>query len=164
MKLILYSSFLLLLAPCNEPKVVISTGAQQTESVDKLKTVVIGYDKSVCFGTCPAFSMTINGETNKIKYKGDSNVEKMGNYEKSISDADLSKLVEAFEKYKFFEMKDVYDGEMTDLPSRYVSFSYGGKSKKIKDRHGAPAELKEIEKLLDGIADSPDWEKVKDPE
>ncbi|HEX8515654.1 MAG TPA: DUF6438 domain-containing protein [Bacteroidia bacterium] len=161
MKFILYSSFLLLLAPCNAPK----TSATSTAgSGNNLKTMIIGYEKTVCFGKCPAFTLTINGETNKASYKGDSNVEKMGSYEKNISDEDLAMLSEVFEKNKFFELKDEYDGAMTDLPSKYVSFSYNGKSKKIKDRHNAPAELKEIEKVLDAIADSEGWEKVKQAE
>jgi hypothetical protein len=162
MKFILYSSFLLLLAPCNGTK---KTTASSSEHADeKLKTVVISYEKSVCFGKCPAFTMTILGEKNKITYKGDSNVDKVGNYEKNISDEDLARLTEAFEKYKFFELNDEYNGPMTDLPSRYVSYSIKGKSKKIKDRYNAPAELRELEKLLDAIADSEGWEKIKDPE
>jgi hypothetical protein len=163
MKFILYSSFLLLLAPCNGPKST-SSSSPPADAGIKLKKMIISYEKTVCFGTCPAFTMTINGETNKITYKGDSNVEKIGNYEKSISDEDLSKLAETFEKNKFFEMKDEYNGQMTDLPSKYVSLSYDGKSKKVRDRYNAPAELKEIEKSLDAIADSEGWEKVKDPE
>jgi hypothetical protein len=97
-------------------------------------------------------------------YKGDSNVEKLGDYEKSIPDDELAKLADAFEKNKFFDMKDEYTSQITDVPSRYVSYSIGGKSKKIKDRYNAPAELKEIEKLLDAIADSDGWEKVKEQE
>lgn len=162
MKFILYSSFLLLLAPCNGSKKT-TTSAPQDASA-KLRTMVISYEKSVCFGKCPAFTMTILGEKNKVMYKGDSNVDKIGNYEKGISDEDLIRLSEAFAKYKFFEMKDEYTANMTDLPSRYVSYSFDGKSKKIKDRYNAPAELRELEKLLDAIADSEGWEKVKDPE
>jgi hypothetical protein len=161
MKFILYCSFLLLLAPCNATK---KTSSSQEHADEKLKTIVISYEKSVCFGKCPAFTMTILGEKNKIMYKGDSNVDKLGNYEKDISDEDLIRLAEAFEKYKFFELNDEYNGPMTDLPSRYVSYSFNGKSKKIRDRHNAPAELRELEKLLDAIADSEGWEKVKDPE
>jgi hypothetical protein len=160
MKFILYSSFLLLLAPCNGPKQTTASNPENTS--DKIKTIVIGYQKTVCFGKCPAFTMTINGQNNKVTYQGDSNVNKIGTYEKSISDEDLARLSDAFEKYKFFELKDEYNGEMTDLPSKYISYSFDGKSKKVKDRYNAPVELRELEKLLDAIADSEGWEKIKD--
>ncbi|MCW3071568.1 MAG: hypothetical protein JWO44_1458 [Bacteroidetes bacterium] len=162
MKFILYSTFVLLLAPCNASKKTAAAGTPA--KADKTKTIVITYEKTVCFGKCPAFTMSISGETKKALYKGDSNVEKLGNYEKSISENELTKLADAFEKYKFFDMKDEYTSMITDVPSKYITYTIDGKSKKIKDRYNAPAELKEIEKLLDAIADSGGWEKAKDPE
>jgi hypothetical protein len=163
MKFLILSSFLFLLAPCNEPKQITSTPTPPSRQ-ENLKAMVIGYQKTVCFGTCPAFTMTINAETNKISYTGESNVEKLGNYTKNISDEELFTLSEAFDKANFFELKDEYNSEMTDIPSKYVSYSFGGKSKKIRDRYNAPAELKELESLLDKIADSEGWEKVKEQE
>ena len=162
MKFILYSTFLLLLAPCNASKK--TAAADTTKANDKLKTIVITYEKTACFGKCPVFTMTISGEKMKVMYNGNSAVDKIGNYEKNITEEELIKLKDAFEKYDFFGMKDEYSSQITDVPNRYVGYTFDGKTKKIKDRYNAPAELKEIEKLLDGIADSEGWEKVKEQE
>lgn len=160
MKFILYSTFILLLAPCNEKKAASSATAQDASA--KPKAIIITYEKSACFGSCPSFKMTIDSEKKKAFYKGNSHVDKIGNYEKNISEAEITKLAAAFDKSGFFEMKDEYTSEIPDLPSRYVSYSLDGKLKKIKDRQSAPAELKELEKMLDVIADSDGWERVKD--
>lgn len=162
MKFILYTTFILLLAPCNEKKAASANTGQDNSG--KAKTATITYERTACFGTCPSFKMTIEGEKMKAFYKGNSSVDKIGNYEKNISEDELTKLTNAFETYKFFEMKDEYTNEVPDLPSRYVTYSVDGKSKKIKDRANAPAGLKEIEKMLDAVADGKGWEKVKDEE
>jgi hypothetical protein len=177
MKFILYSSFLFLLAPCNGSKKAISTTNSNSTSAsattktntspktqNDLRTVSIIYRKTPCFGTCAAFTLTVNGSSNSVTYKGDLNVEKIGNYEKNISDDELTKLVNAFDKKKFFEFKDGYKTPATDIPSKLITYSINGKTKKVEDQQNAPAELKELEKLLDEIADSNGWKKVKDPE
>lgn len=175
MKFILYSSFLFLLAPCNGSKKAASTSnstsvtaTSETNTSPKtqndLKTVSIIYRKTPCFGTCAAFTLTINGSSNSMTYKGDLNVEKIGNYEKNISDEELTKLVNAFDKKKFFGFKDGYTTPATDIPSKLITYSINGKTKKVEDQQNAPPELKELEKLLDEITDSNGWKKVKDPE
>ena len=173
MKLIIYSVFLLFLAPCNGTKKTASTASSgtsasattQTAAKNQLRTVSFSLQKTACFGRCPMFTLTINGETNTATYKGDQNVDKVGTYEKKISDDELQKLVDAFEKRKLFDMQDAYNKQqVTDLPSTYVSYSINGKSKKIQDRFQAPPELKELEKLLDDFGNTDGWEKIKDAE
>lgn len=174
MKLIICSAFLLFLAPCNGTKKAASTATAstsasasttQTAAKNQLRTVSFSLQRTACFGRCPMFTLTISGETGTATYKGDQNVDKVGTYTKKVSDQELQKLVDAFEKYKFFDMLDAYNKQqVTDLPSTYVSYSINGKSKKIQDRFQAPPELKELEKLLDDFGNTDGWEKVKDAE
>lgn len=160
MKVLLYSVFVLLLAPCNASKNV--PASQADDKSKSLRTVEFTLQRTACFGKCPVFLLTIDGKTNKATYKGDMNTEKTGTYEKNISDEELGSLVSAFDKADFFGMQDEYNkSQVMDVPSTYISYSVNGKTKKIKDRWEAPSSLKALEKLLDDVAGSDGWNKVE---
>lgn len=161
MKIFLMSSLLFMLAPCNASKKTTATAqTSEQKSANDPKTVMITYQRTVCFGKCPAFTLTINGEKKLATYKGEMNVDKIGEYEKKITEQELNTLIEAFEKYHFFELKDAYLTEATDHPSKYTTYKIDGKTKKIEDRYGAPNDLKAIEKILDDFSNSAGWEKI----
>jgi len=166
MKLLLYSTFLFLLAPCNASKKAASTAGTTAAVTNNLRTVSFSLQKTACFGRCPMFTLNIDGATNKATYKGDQNVDKIGTYEKKVSDDELQKLVNEFDKRNFFGLQDAYNNQhVTDLPSTYISYSNNGKTKKIQDRFQAPPELKELEKLLEEFGNSEEgWSKTKDAE
>jgi hypothetical protein len=156
MKFFIYSLSILLLAPCNNKNV---SNAKNTQDNSK---VMITYQRTPCFGKCPAFTMTINGANKTITYTGKSNVAKLGNYTKPISDDQLSMFVAAFDNADFFNFKDKYDSNITDVPSKYIGYTKDGRAKNIEDMIGAPGELRDLEKLLDTIADSDGWVKSDD--
>jgi len=132
-----------------------------TQNSTKSKdSVLITYSKTSCRGKCPVYSMTIytNG---KILFVGKENVKNIGKYEKQLSTSELDTLIQAFDKSEFFKFKDKYTSRATDLPTIYVSFSYKGQYKKIKDYFGAPEKLKQLEKLLDNIVVADNWKKTE---
>ena len=122
MKTILYSVFILLLAPCNGHK-----KAAATVSPDN-STVVITYQRTPCFGQCPTYTYTINGATKVATFKGDQHTEKIGTYTKPVTDAELTQLVAEFEKAKFNSLNDKYLGEVSDFPSSVMTYSNKGKN------------------------------------
>jgi hypothetical protein len=159
MKFFILSFFLFLLAPCNASKKVSSPDARIKTDHDP-KTVIIVYHRTVCFGKCPAFTLTINGEKRTATYKGEMNVKKIGEYEKEITEQELINFISAFEKYHFFELKDNYASPATDHPSKVTTYTVDGKTKKVDDMQGAPSDLKALEKILEDFADSEGWEKI----
>lgn len=159
MKFFLISSFLFLLAPCNASKKTTSKTQEQNTANDP-KTVVITYRRTPCFGKCPTYTLTINGEKNSAVYKGEMNVDKIGEFEKKITDQQLKNFIQAFEKHRFFQLEDAYTTPAPDHPSKITSYTIDGKTKKIEDVQGAPADLRELEKLLEDFADSDGWEKT----
>ena len=153
MKLFLYSIIIFLLGPCHKPSATANSAKEDYSKVN------FSFQRTPCFGKCPAFTMDINGSTKTITYKGRSNVDKIGTYTKAITDDEIAALVKAFDNAHFFEFNDKYKGNMTDLPSTFTSYTNGSKTRKIEDMNGAPAELRELEKLLDTIANSDGWKK-----
>lgn len=99
-------------------------------------------------------------KSGKIIFEGSKNTDKIGKYEKEISAGEIEKLIADFENANFFDFEDEYTALITDLPTTYISFSNGDKTKTIRDYHGSPRELKELENKLETIAESTDnWKK-----
>lgn len=120
------------------------------------------FEETACFGSCPVYIMEIypNGY---VKFDGRNFVEKEGVFEKSISESEVERLINAFKKADFFDFEDEYTTNISDLPTVFTTFNYDGKSKKIENYHGAPDELKALEKSLREIAMSQEgWSKIED--
>jgi hypothetical protein len=153
MKLFIYTAIALFFAPCNASK-----KAASAKTDDYTKTQIV-YERTACFGTCPIYTLTIDGATQMATFKGDQHTEKIGTYTKKISKEELKTWVDAFEKAKFNSLNDEYLGMITDFPIKYITYTHNGKTKKIKERSNAPKELTDLEKLLDAYADSGGWTK-----
>ncbi len=154
MKILMYA-FLLLIAPCNSSKNIAKTPEQNNSKV------VIIFQTTACFGRCPIYTLTINGESNTATFIGERDTEKIGTYTRSISEKELSVFVKAFEDSNFNSLNDEYPGTITDFPYKYITYTNNGKTKKIKERSGAPKELTDLEKLLSNYANSEDWKKTE---
>lgn len=121
-------------------------------------STLISLEKTACFGKCPVFKITIYKNGLAI-YDGQINVEKKGRFEKKIPNEEIKQLIKSFEESHFFDFKDKYTADMTDLPSTYLTFNNKGKSKKIIDYYDAPDKLKELEAMVENIANKDGWVK-----
>jgi len=152
MRILLYISILILSYSCNPPKKV-------TKSQGENDSPVITLQKTMCYGKCPVYTITIHGNGQSV-YVGKKNVDKIGKYEKRLEKVEATNLIKAFEEANFFDFQDEYTAKITDLPTTYITFSSKGKTKKIRDYYGAPEELKKLEKLVEDIANSEGWTKI----
>ena len=155
MKLLLYSIFLVFLAPCNKEKSIAKT-------TDNNSSVVITFQTTACFGKCPIFTLTIKGEDKTAVFKGVENTEKIGMYSKPITTKELGEFVKAFEDAKFNSLDDEYLGHITDFPIKTITYTKDGKTKKVRERSGAPVELTNLVKMLNAYAISETgWKKME---
>ena len=159
MKFILSSIFLLLLAPCNHPK---DTSSSKTTANNK---VMIIYQPGACFGRCPEYILTIDGEKKISTFKSIKNTEKTGTFTKPVSDKELTDFVTAFENAKFNSLENEYLGNITDFPIKSISYTNNANTKTIKIRSGAPEVLNSIDRSLRQYAESTeDWKKSEEVE
>ena len=117
---------------------------------------VITMEKTACFGKCPVYNIIIYGN-GKAEYEGKKNVKKLGKYTKQLSPAETTKLFKAFDASNFSDFLSEYDTGVTDVPSTLISFYNRGFKKKIKDSMGAPEELKNLERMVEGVVESEGW-------
>lgn len=124
------------------------------------KDVVITLERTACFGTCPVYSLTIQGD-GTVVYEGKDFVEVKGTAEKTISQDQIDKLVTEFEKADYFSLKDSYtERTITDAPTVTTSISISGKTKTIEHYRGdenAPERLTQLEDKIDEIVNSDQW-------
>jgi hypothetical protein len=123
-------------------------------------SLLIKYRKTACFGACETFSMVIKGN-GKVEYIGIANVNNIGNFVAEISNKEIDDLYNEFEKANFWNLKDKYTDNITDLPTIFVTLSIDGKFKEVEDYFGSPRELKVLEIYIDSLINRLNFVKEK---
>lgn len=125
------------------------------------ETLVFSIKKTPCFGTCQVYNMQIYS-TGKVVYNGEKHVRKIGKFERTITIEELKGLIDAFEAANFWDFKDLYTEQVTDMPTTFVTFVNNGNTKVVEDYFNAPKELKSLELMLQRVADEGEWKKTEE--
>lgn len=131
---------------------------------------LITLERSVCYGTCPDYKVTISAD-GKVTFQGRQFVKTKGTVQGSITLDGLRQLLAEFDKARYFSLRDKYETEKdgcpedwTDHPSAVTSIRLNGKSKSISHYHGCrdgqvayPKALTELEDRIDEIVGTKQW-------
>lgn len=123
---------------------------------NSIENVVITLERTVCFGSCPDYTLTIYGNGTLI-YEGRNFVAVTGRQTSNISQEHIQELARAFYAIGYFSLKNEYSAPVTDLPTTTTSIAIDGRYKKIVNYYGAPEQLIELENMIDDIAGSERW-------
>jgi hypothetical protein len=122
--------------------------------------LVITLERTPCYGFCPVYKLTINGD-GKVVYEGKDFVNIKSKVETVISQDKIEQLVQEFKKTDYFSLNDDYTTlTITDAPSVITSITLDEKTKTIEHYHGdfsAPEKLTELEDSIDEIVNSEQW-------
>ena len=142
----------------------ISCTQPQTPIPSDLDEVVITLERTVCFGICPEYKLTIYG-SGTIVYEGKRFVRIEGKRTIAISEEKVRQLLSEFKRIDYYSLDDSYEEFMaTDMPSAFTSLTIDGKTKTVRHYHGdfsAPKELTKLEDKIDEIVNSNQW--IKSP-
>ena len=120
----------------------------------------INLKRSGCFGTCPAYTVTITGD-GSVEYVGAYYVAISGTHRSRVTPAETRALYDTFRTADFFNTFDTYRAGVTDNPAYAVRIAYDGKEKSVIDyvgpMIGMPKEITEIEKEIDRVAKTKKW-------
>ncbi len=134
--------------------------ATPTPTTDDLSSLVITLERTVCFGACPVYELTIYGN-GTVVYEGRQFVRVVGTRTTIISEEKVRQLVSEFDRIDYFALSDSYEDYMvTDLPFAITSITIDERTKTVRHYHGdlsAPEELTELENRIDEIVDSKRW-------
>ncbi|MBK7409099.1 MAG: hypothetical protein IPL49_10285 [Saprospirales bacterium] len=121
---------------------------------------VIKLSRGVCFGTCPNYDLTIDGNGHAT-YLGKRFVDKIGTYSKTFTPEETNRLFRKFQKADFWAYQDEYYADISDLPMNFITFESEGRSKKIKAYYGVPESLQELMAEVDAYANTEGWESME---
>ncbi len=125
-----------------------------------LQDVKIELSRSMCYGRCPAYSVTIRGD-GSVDFNGERYVQIPGKHDARIARDAVMELVRQFESAKFFAAGDKYIAEVTDNPTYTLTLAVGGKTKTLTDyvgeQVGMPLVITDLENAVDEAAGTERW-------
>lgn len=117
--------------------------------------LVFSMEKTACLGQCPVYSLKVY-QDGWAELQGTANIQYLGKYHYKFSSREVDEIRAAFEQYDFFSLDEKYYANFSDLPTTYLFYQDGGKSKKVMDYYGAPENLKNLEEYLASFL-AKDW-------
>jgi hypothetical protein len=124
-----------------------------------ISTLELDLRRTACFGSCPIYSIKINGR-GFVTYEGRGWVKETGVHTSRISTVEVRRLVEQFISKGYFAFCGTY-GAPSDLPGAITAIKWPGVRKTVINHGGfvgaIPKELFELEEAIDEVADSQQW-------
>ncbi|HWF02890.1 MAG TPA: DUF6438 domain-containing protein [Candidatus Angelobacter sp.] len=115
--------------------------------------------RSGCFGSCPAYNVTIS--TEGILFEGHGNVGAAGKHTDTVSPKDVRALAQKFIAADFYSMDASYRAGVTDCPTYMLSVVIDGHRKEVEDYMGSwegmPAVIESLEDQVDELARTDRW-------
>lgn len=164
-------------AQVNYNRMTIKPDAARPFPKGPLQDVEITLERGNCFGTCPAYTITIKGD-GTVRYFaprppwveddafptigiGGVNVISWGPHERKIDPKAVEALLEKFRQAHFFGMREKYVAKITDSPSYALTLKIGENSKTVLNYVGSlvgmPASITALEDAVDDLAGSARW-------
>ena len=141
------------------------TGAVVAQEPEVPQDTVIQLQRTVCFGTCPSYTVAIDAR-GTVTYDGVRFVRVVGHRTAQIGSSTVATLLARAEQIGFFDLRDDYrtienpDGTVitvTDLPTKIVTVTVNGRTKRVEDYLGAPDALGQFEREIDDAAGTKRW-------
>ena len=124
---------------------------------------LIHMQRTVCFGTCPAYELTIT-QKGKVAFIGKQYVKQKGRAESQISGEKMDQLIQEIHESDFMEIPSNPECEsrMTDLPSVFLTVNMDGNKHSVSHYHGCRGfeyeeQLYELENAIDSLAGVEKW-------
>lgn len=143
-----------LVPPERRPKTHVAAPVVRPKS-----NVTITLQRTGCYGTCPAYTVTVS--TGGIEFIGYGYVAAAGKHTDSVDADEVRKLATRFVAADFYSMDSRYTANVTDNPTYALSIAIDGRTKKVEDYVGAwegmPAVISELEDEVDTFARTHRW-------
>lgn len=123
-------------------------------------TVVIELEKTSCMGSCPAYVLKIFNDGSML-IDAKENLDFTGLHKSQLNKKELNGLIDRFESIDFFSLNDSYKSFMMDLPTKYISYTKNGQTKRIMAYDKIPPKLTLLINDIDRYTKTTNWTKVE---
>ena len=127
-----------------------------TPSAAELQNLHIVLERTMCFGSCPDYSLTVNSD-GQVTFEGRNYTKVKGTATAVIDKAKLEELVREIKKSDFFNLLDKYSVNVTDNPTYRLTITLGDNSKSVENYATGPRKLYLLQNRIDQIAGSDQW-------
>lgn len=124
---------------------------------------LIGMNRTICFGACPAYGVVIQGDGH-LYYNGHKDVGVTGRAETNLSSAAVAAILRAVNESGVLSMDNTFDCTETssDAPSALLTVRINGIERQISHYHGCVGSAKsetllKLENAIDSIANTQQW-------
>jgi hypothetical protein len=105
---------------------------------------VLTFERTPCFGTCPAYSMKVFAD-GRVAYEGRRGVPMLGAQELKLPVAAVTDMLRQAQEAHFEQFQDRYSQNTTDLPSTIIGVKQAnGQLKTVILEEGAPENVREL--------------------
>lgn len=116
--------------------------------------------KGACFGQCPVFELKIYHNRYSVLI-GEMNSDKIGQYDKTLSKEDFTKIEKAFKSLDFDSFPDQFKSNIQDLPLIEIGYHNGKEFRIVAGKEDRPEDLMQVQFLLEKVVDNKEWNFVK---
>ncbi len=122
--------------------------------------VAVTLTRGVCFGFCPAYTVSINGD-GQVSYVGRNFVNVVGEQHANVSPEAVQGLLRRFDDVRFESLRDEYRAHVTDLPTYTIVLERNGVRKTVADygglSAGMPQAVRDLQNEIDRVAGTSRW-------
>lgn len=111
------------------------------------ENIIIGIEKTPCFGTCPVFKLYVFNDYT-IEFHGIANISPLGLYTGKANEELVNQVFSLANKINYFGLNNIYSKPITDVPTVYSTLLLQGKRKSIINHFMGPDELTEFENYV----------------
>ena len=123
-------------------------------------SVRITLERTGCFGSCPAYTVSIDGD-GSVLFDGRAYVAETGRRRSAVDPAAVRGLYEQFRSANFMSLDDSYVTDITDNPTYTLTIESAGARKTVIDYVGAKAGMPDsvtaLEDAVDRVANTDQW-------
>jgi hypothetical protein len=127
-----------------------------TPTAEELRNLRVTLERTMCFGSCPDYTLTITGDGH-VTLEGRHYTGVKGTVTATIGTDEITELAQEIKKADFFSLSESYQANFTDLPTYWVTIQMGDSFKRVEDYGAGPRRLEILEDRIDQIVNSKQW-------
>lgn len=146
-------AFSLALPACAQRKTPRKAKPATTAAAPKTQEPVLVYQRTPCYGRCPAYTATIYAD-GRVEYDGQRFVPLLGKHTLSLPPAQVAEMLAEAKRIGFGQLAESYTGHTSDLPATIITVHPAGQPRHaVYASEGIPSTLQGYINYLNGRLD-----------